>query len=132
MTVGTFGVGGDGTCARAAGETSSRDPGVAGTCGEDVGVSCEHYVGHHAAGAGAGGEDFGGVGVVLLESELDHVVEALVVAASVAREALGSVDFPAVAVFLGGGEDGDEALLLGEGIVFSRLGIKLASAATAM
>jgi hypothetical protein len=56
----------------------------------------------------------------------------LVVAASVAGEALGRVDFPAVGVFFGGGEDGDEAFGVGEGVVFGLLGVAFAGAAAAV
>jgi len=53
----------------------------------------------------------------------------LVVAAGIAGETLGGVDFPAVVVFLGGGEDVDEAFLLGEAVVLCRLGVGFAGAA---
>jgi hypothetical protein len=91
---------GSGARARTSCETAGCDAGVACPRGEDVWVRGEDYVGHHAAGAAACGEDFLRVGLVLCDSVVDHVDEALVVAAAVVGEAFRGVDFPAVAVFL--------------------------------
>lgn len=74
---------------------------VAGCCRDDIGIGGHHDVGHHASRAGASDEDLGWVGGIRLDDILDHLVEALVVAACISREALCGVDFPAVVVFLG-------------------------------
>jgi len=52
----------------------------------------------------------------------------LVVAASIAGETLGCVDFPAVVIFLGRGEDVDEAFLLGEAVVLCGLRVGFSGA----
>jgi hypothetical protein len=52
----------------------------------------------------------------------------LIVAAGIARETLGSVDFPAVVVFFGGGKNVNEALLLGQAVVLGGLRVGFSSA----
>jgi hypothetical protein len=101
-----------GARAGAARQTACSDAGVACRGGEDVWVRGHHDVGHHAAGAGARDEDLARVGAELRRRPLDHLDQALVVAALVAREALGCVGFPAVVVALRRREERDEALLL--------------------
>lgn len=105
-------VSGAGTGSWATGYTTCCHSRVA-SCGLDnVGIGGHHDVSHHASRAAASDEDLGWVGGVRLDDILDHVVEALVVAARIVRETLCGVDFPAVVVFFGRREDGDEALLL--------------------
>lgn len=64
-----------------------------------------------------------------MDGVLDHADKTLVVAAGVAGETFDSVDFPAVAVFLGGGEDVDEAFLIREAVVLGRLSVCFTSTA---
>jgi hypothetical protein len=118
-----------GACAGATRQAACSDARVACRGGEDVGVRGHHDVGHHAAGAGARDEDLARVGAELRRRPLDHLDQALVVAALVAREALGRVGFPAVVVALGRRVDGDEALLLRQLAVLGLLGVCLAGAA---
>jgi hypothetical protein len=56
----------------------------------------------------------------------------LVVTTSVAREALGSVDFPAVGVAFGRGKNCYEALLLRQRVVSGLSSVELASAKAAV
>jgi hypothetical protein len=101
-----------GARAGASRQAACCDARVACRGGEDIWVRGHHDVGHHAAGAGARDEDLARVGAELRRRPLDHLDQALVVAALVAREALGCVGFPAVVVALRRREERDEALLL--------------------
>lgn len=56
----------------------------------------------------------------------------MVVATSVARETFGGVDFPAIVVLFGGGENVDEAFLVGESVVLGLLGVAFASSAASV
>jgi hypothetical protein len=128
LAVGASRVCGAGAGTGAASNTACGDTRVACSRGDDVWVGSHHDVGHHASGTASSDEDLGRVGIVLLDGVLDHVVQALVIAAGIARETLGSVDFPAVVVFLGGGEDVNEALLLGQAVVLGGLRVGFSSA----
>lgn len=120
LAVRTLGVCAQGAGAWTACKTASCDARVAGSCCNEVGVRRHEHVGHHAARASARGKDFGWIGVVLLDGVFDHGAEALVITAGVSGETFDSVDFPAVAIFLGRRENRDEAFLFGQSIVLCR------------
>lgn len=113
----------DGRCARRSGQTTCSHARVGGPSGEQVRVRGCKDVGHHAAGRGSGYEELGRVGAVLLDRILDHVGEALGVAAAFVGERLGGCNVPAVEVLGSAWEDGDEAVLFGQGVVFGLLGV---------
>lgn len=132
LTIRTPGIRRNWRRARRSSKTTCRHTGVATRRRQKVGIRRHHDIGHHATGRGAGDEDFPGIGIVSLDRVLDHVGEALVVAASIAGEALLRVDFPAVEVFGCRGEDGDEAFLVREGVIAGLLGVAGAVAAAAV
>jgi len=95
-------------------EAAVGHTGKGGAGGEKVRVRARQHVRHHGAGAGAGHEDAGGVGAVLLDRVADHACDAEGVAAGIVRQSRGAVDVPAVAGVGGVGVDDDEAVLVGE------------------
>lgn len=105
------------------GQATRGDPGVGRSRSEEVRVRGGEGVGHHSPGRGAGDEDLGRVGAVLLDRVLDHGGENLGVAAALVGEGLGRRDVPAVEVVGGAREDGDEAVLLRQGVVLGLLGV---------
>jgi len=125
-------VSGAGAGTGTAGYTACCNTRVACGGSENVGVRSHHNVGHHASRATSCDEDFGGIGVVLLDGVLDHVGETLVVATCIAGQTLCSVDFPAVVVFPSCRIDVDEAFLICEGVVLVSSRVSFASATTPM
>jgi hypothetical protein len=82
---------------------------------------------HHSARAASGDEDLAGVTLVLLESVSDHVGDRVAVAATVVGEGLLRRHIPAGARVGGLRVDDDEAVLLGQFGVRSRLEVRGAS-----
>ena len=95
-----------------------------GGCGcEEFGIGCCHDVGHHCAGGGAGYVDARAVALVFGECVGYHVGDGVAVAAAVVGQGGLGGDVPAGAAVGRRWVDDDEAVLVGEFIVWGLVGV---------